>query len=155
MLEYSHTREMSATGAHSEHLAPPASYASACSERLATKGLKGQRELGVLQCLKESVSPHYNSIQPSKHLSLILQQHSYSLQHFLSHILLQQYYLRLGILNHFHQFVSLFQMLIIYKGPVCPTMEYVSHVWGDSTHTQLFGNRVMSMGFCLIRSLSS
>lgn len=42
LFEHSHTREiLSATGALSEHLASPASYACARCKHLATKGLIG------------------------------------------------------------------------------------------------------------------
>lgn len=49
-----------------------------------------------------------------------------------------------AILNHLNQFGSLFQMLIIYEGHVCPSMEYVSHMCGRIPHTQLFGNGFLS-----------
>ncbi len=57
---------------------------------------------------------------------------------------------RFGVLYRFQQFFS-HQLLTIYKGLVCPCMEYACPMWGGSTHTALL-DRVESEAFRIIRS---
>ena len=45
------------------------------------------------------------------------------------------------------------QLLTLYRGLICPCMEYNSHVWGSSPHTALL-NRVESKAIRLINSPS-
>ena len=59
--------------------------------------------------------------------------------------------MKLGVLSRLYQFYSSPQLLTLYRGLICPCMEYASHVWGGSTHTALL-NRVESKAFRLINS---
>ena len=59
--------------------------------------------------------------------------------------------MKLGVLSRLRQFYSPPQLLTLYRGLIRPCMEYVSHVWGGSTHTALL-NRVESKTFRLINS---
>ncbi len=58
---------------------------------------------------------------------------------------------RLGVLWRLRQFCSPHKLLSTYKGRVRPRMEYASHVWGGSSHCNLF-DRVKSKAFRLISS---
>ena len=58
---------------------------------------------------------------------------------------------KLGVLWRLRPFFSPSQLLALYRGLIRPCMEYVSHVWGGSTHTALL-NRVESKAFRLINS---
>ena len=58
---------------------------------------------------------------------------------------------KLGVLFRLSQFFTPQQLLALYRGLIRPCMEYASHVWGGSTHTQ-FLNRVESKAFRLINS---
>ncbi len=51
---------------------------------------------------------------------------------------------KLGVLYRLRRYFSLSQMLTIYKGPVCPCMEYASHVWRSSTHSSFKQSRIKS-----------
>ena len=44
---------------------------------------------------------------------------------------------KLGVLWRLRPFFSASQLLTPQKGLICPSMEYGSHFWGDSTHTTL------------------
>ena len=57
---------------------------------------------------------------------------------------------KLGVLCRLHQFISAYQLLTLYRGLICPCMEYTSHVWW-APRTQLL-NKVESKVFCLIDS---
>ena len=56
---------------------------------------------------------------------------------------------KLGALFRLRQFFTPHQLLALYRGLVRPCVEYASHVWGGSTHTQLL-NRVESKAFRLV-----
>ena len=58
---------------------------------------------------------------------------------------------KLGVLFRLRQFFAPHQLLALYKGLIRPCVEYASHVWGASTHTQLL-SRVESKAFRLIAS---
>ena len=57
---------------------------------------------------------------------------------------------KFGVLCRFHLFFSLYQLLTLYRGLICPCMEY-AFVWGGSSHTELL-NKFDSKAFRLIDS---
>ncbi len=58
---------------------------------------------------------------------------------------------KLALLYCLYQFFSPHQLHTIYRGLVCPCMEYACHVWESSTHTALL-DRVELKAFQLISS---
>src|ERR1044072_9071220 len=58
---------------------------------------------------------------------------------------------RLGVLRRLQNFFTPPQLLALYRGGARPCMEYVSHIWGGSTHTALL-EKVESRAFRLINS---
>ncbi|KAL7643214.1 UNVERIFIED_CONTAM: hypothetical protein RMT77_006505 [Armadillidium vulgare] len=58
---------------------------------------------------------------------------------------------RLGVLRRLQNYFTPPQLLALYRGVVCPCMEYASHIWGGSTHTALL-EKVESRAFRLINS---
>ena len=58
---------------------------------------------------------------------------------------------KLGVLRHLRPLFSPSQLLALYRGFICPCMEYGSHICGSSTHTDLL-NKMMSKAFHFINS---
>ncbi|KAK3884497.1 hypothetical protein Pcinc_011235 [Petrolisthes cinctipes] len=58
---------------------------------------------------------------------------------------------KLGVLRRFRDYFTPSQLLSLYRGLICPCMEYGSHVWGGSTFTTLL-DKVESKAFRLINS---
>src|ERR1700755_1995838 len=58
---------------------------------------------------------------------------------------------RLCVLRRLRGFFTPPQLLALYRGAVRPCMEYVSHIWGGSTHTAIL-EKVESRAFRLINS---
>ena len=52
--------------------------------------------------------------------------------------------MKLGILWHLRPFFSPTQLLALYRGLICPCMEYASHIWGFNSYNIIKKGRVKS-----------
>ncbi len=123
----------------------------------------GQKKLSFFQCLKNPFSSfssrhlldnyplffEHTQLSPAT-INILGLSFSHSLN-WKSHIssITKPASSRLGVLHRLQHFFSSQQMLTVYKGLVCPCMEYASHIWGGSTHNELL-DRVESKVLCLI-----